>query len=409
MGLRQPESVQARWLVFNIVGAGGLVVQLASLWALRSGLGLHYLVAAPVAIGLAIAHNFLWHARWTWADRPASRWELVRRLARFSMTNGAISILGNLALMAALVELTGMHYLLANLLSVAACSLANFALATLVVFDARSTGTLALAISFGSVAAGARPEAADLHANTTAAFERYVRLTEARIEEELRGTRPFLWVDGLPEPERQRAYSKLGRGEIVVSRLETRDAGRFVEFPDAMRHHWVGTVFAGGVRLDRAVTVMQAYDRYQDVYRPSVRRSRILSRAGNRFKVYLQLFMKKVIGVVLNTEYDVEYVQIAPARMYVRSYSTRIAEVRLSGTPEEYEEPVGHDTGFLWRFNNYCALEERNGGTYIQCESVSLSRDIPVGIGWLIGPFVTSIPRESLELTLGTMRAALQN
>ena len=95
-------SIQARWLAFNIVGARGLLVQLASLWALRSGLGLHYLVATALAIGLAIAHNFFWHVRWTWGDRPATRRELVRRLARFGMTNGAISILGNLALMAAL-------------------------------------------------------------------------------------------------------------------------------------------------------------------------------------------------------------------------------------------------------------------------------------------------------------------
>ena len=76
-------------------------------------------------------------------------------------------------------------------------------------------------------------------------------------------------------------------------------------------------------------------------------------------------------------------------------------------TPEEHESPVGHDSGFLWRLNNYCALDERDGGTYVQCETVSLSRDIPIGLGWLIGPFVTSIPRESLEFTLGAMRAAV--
>ena len=68
---------------------------------------------------------------------------------------------------------------------------------------------------------------------------------------------------------------------------------------------------------------------------------------------------------------------------------------------------MGHDSGFLWRFNNYCSLEERDQGTTVQCETVSLSRDIPTGLGWLIGPFVTSIPRESLELTLQAMRRAL--
>ena len=93
--------------------------------------------------------------------------------------------------------------------------------------------------------------------------------------------------------------------------------------------------------------------------------------------------------------------------MQVRSRSTRIAEVRNAGAAAEHEEPVGHDNGFLWRFNNYCALDHRDAGTYVQCESLSLSRDVPLGLGWLIGPFVTSIPRESLEFTLQAMRAAI--
>jgi hypothetical protein len=91
--------------------------------------------------------------------------------------------------------------------------------------------------------------------------------------------------------------------------------------------------------------------------------------------------------------------------MQVRSVTTRIAEVQH--LDDQREKPVGHDSGFLWRLNNYCALEERDQGTYVQCETVSLSRDIPAGLGWLIGPFVTSIPRESLELTLQAMRRAL--
>ena len=239
----------------------------------------------------------------------------------------------------------------------------------------------------------ARAEAADLHANTLAAFDRYVQLTEARVDDERRGRRPFLWIEGLPEPQRREAEAGLRRGETVVSRLETRDEGRSIDVPDGMRHHWVGTVFAAGARLDQTVTLMQAYDKYQDVYRPAVRRSRMMSREGDHFDVYLQLFMKKVIGVVLNTEYDVRYLSVAPNKLQVRSHTTRIAEVLQPDTPDEQEKPVGHDSGFLWRFNNYCALEERDEGTYVQCESVSLSRGIPTGLGWLIGPFVTSIPK----------------
>ena len=249
--------------------------------------------------------------------------------------------------------------------------------------------------------------AADLRADTVASFERYVKLTETRMLEETSGRRPFLAMDRLSEPDRPEVLARLRRGEIVVERLETRDDGRTVQVPGGMCHHWRGTVFAQAAGLARVVALMQSYDGYADIYRPAVRRSRTISRDGDRFNVYLQLFMKKVISVVLNTEYDVQYLTIPPNRMVVRSYTTRIAEVQHPDTAEEQEKPVGQDNGFLWRFNNYCGLEERDGGTYVQCESISLSRDVPTGLGWLIRPFVTGIPRESLEFTLGTIRTAL--
>lgn len=136
----------ARWAIFNLVGAVGLLVQLGCLWILKDGLGVHYALAGLISIELTLVHNFCWHVRWTWADRLAVRCglltstvDVVRRLARFNLTNGAISIVGNLALMAALVELAHVHYLVANLVSVTACSLANFVVSDVVVFEARSS------------------------------------------------------------------------------------------------------------------------------------------------------------------------------------------------------------------------------------------------------------------------------
>ena len=257
------------------------------------------------------------------------------------------------------------------------------------------------------VVAGDGLSAAELSARALETFERYVRLTEARMERQLSGKTPFLFVDGLPEPQRAAVHARLRTGEVVVDRLETHEGGRTIEVSAGICHHWSGTVFAAGVPLEQAIGVMQAYDRYPEVYRPAVRRAKTLSRAGDRFKVSMQLFMKKVVSVVLNVEYDIRYVRIAPTRAYVRSASTRITEVQDPDTPYEREKPVGQDTGFLWRFNNYCSLEERDGGTYIQCESLSLSRDIPSGFGWLVKPFVTSIPKESLEFTLTAIRSAL--
>ena len=235
----------------------------------------------------------------------------------------------------------------------------------------------------------------------------YARLTEARMDGEKSGRLPFLWLDQLANDRRGQADAKLRRGEIVVSRMHTRGSDGTVTFHDAMCHHWVGTVLVPGARLDDVVTLMQSYDRYQDVYRPAVRHSKTLSRNGAHFRVSLQLFMKKIISVVLNTESDVEYIPVSPHRMQVRSTSTRIAEIADADTPHQREQPVGHDNGFLWRFNNYCALEERAEGTLVQCETISLSRDVPFGLGWLVGPFVTDVPRESLEFTLGAIRKRL--
>jgi hypothetical protein len=286
---------------------------------------------------------------------------------------------------------------------------ANFVAADRVVFRTgihlwgRSTPVLLLMLAL--VAFSAPVEAAELRKDTLDAFDRYVRSTESRMDGELHGQRPFLWVDRLPQSERDDALRRMTRGETVVSRLVTRE--REIDTPHGLIHHWIGTTFAPHATADRVVALMQGYDRYQEIYAPNVRRSRTISRQGETFKVSLQLFMKKVIGVVLNTENDVQYTRISPSRVHVRSYSTRIAELQSPGTPEEKEAPVGEDSGFLWRFYNYCSLEERAEGTYIQCESISLSRAIPAGLSWIVGPFVTSIPRESLEFTLGSMRKAL--
>ena len=91
-----------------------------------------------------------------------------------------------------------------------------------------------------------------------------------------------------------------------------------------------------------------------------------------------------------------------------RSVATRIAEVADADQPSEHEKPIGHDGGFLWRMNSYWRFEEKDGGVYVEVESISLTRDIPTGLGWLIGPFVTNIPRESLLMTLGSTRSAVE-
>jgi len=247
-----------------------------------------------------------------------------------------------------------------------------------------------------------------LKPETVQAFDRYVQLTEARINGEVSQTEKFLYVDGLAEPRRSQVLAALERGEIFMERLQTLGAsGQELQAPNAIIHHWLGAVFVPGANLREIIALMQDYNRHQDVYRPEVVRSRLLSRQGNNFKIYYRLRKKKIITVTLNTNHDVYYFPVDSRRWYTRSYSTRIAEVANADTPNEHEKPLGHDGGFLWRINSYWKFEEKDGGVYIECESVSLTRDIPAGLGWLIKPFITSIPKESLEMTMGSTRAAL--
>jgi hypothetical protein len=117
--------------------------------------------------------------------------------------------------------------------------------------------------------------------------------------------------------------------------------------------------------------------------------------------------MKKVITVVVNSEHNALFARPTADRAEGWIRSTRIAEVENPDGGGEREKPVGQDGGYLWRLNTYWRLLARDGGLYIQCESVSLTRGIPTGFGWLVGPFVTSIPRESLTFTLETTRKQL--
>lgn len=258
-----------------------------------------------------------------------------------------------------------------------------------------------------SATASVRAAPVDLKPSTLEAFDRYVRLTEVRIDRELNAAAPFLWVDGVPEPRRRAISGQLRQGTVVIERLETLDQEKAIADPDGLIHHWLGSVFIPGTTLTQTLALVQNYDRHQEIYKPDVVRSKTLGRQDDDFRIYLRFLKKKILTVVLDTEHDVRYVRVDARRAYSRSRATRIAEVENAGKPDERRKEAGQNGGFLWRMNTYWRFEERDGGTYVQSESVSLTRAIPTGLGWLIGGFVRSIPRESLTFTLGTTRKAL--
>ena len=243
---------------------------------------------------------------------------------------------------------------------------------------------------------------------TIQAFSSYVAKTETQNAETLRQG-PFLWVDGLPDKDRTAAIARLEAGEVELRRLSASGAGRNVDVPSGMIHDWEGVIFIPGVKIDDVLKVLQDYDHHATYYAPDVAKARIESRNGNQFIVFLRFRRQKIVTVVLDTEHEVTYYRDSPLRGHSRSSAVRIAQVEDPDGPNEKEKAPGEDDGFLWRMETWWRMEERDSGVYVQNQVVTLTRDIPTGLAWLIEPFITKIPKETLEFTLQATRKAVLN
>jgi hypothetical protein len=239
----------------------------------------------------------------------------------------------------------------------------------------------------------------ELKPETLQSFDDYVRTAEARILRQTAGP-AFLWSDGVKDATR-----KLQRGQVLAAPLVGEGD---IAISGGLVHDWVGAVFIPDATLDAVLKMVQDYDSAKLSYKPEVMDSKLIAHTGDNFKVYMRLLKKKVLTVVLNTEHDVHYTRLDDARSYSRSRTTRVAEVQDPGQPGERELPSGKDHGFLWRLNSYWRFQQRDGGVYVECEAISLSRAVPTGLGWLINPIIRSLPRESLANTLRCTRDAFK-
>jgi hypothetical protein len=249
--------------------------------------------------------------------------------------------------------------------------------------------------------------AAELQRKTAEAFEHYMKVAESQPDLIPGPGDPFLWIDRLPASRQARVERQLRHGDVVIEKLESLDNGKRIECPGGMIHHWIGTVFIPGVTLAQTLALVEDYDHHQDYYAPDVMRSKILRREENDYLVNLRFYKHKVIASVVDTDHQVHYTIIDAAHALSRSRTTRVQQVENAGKSNEHLLPEGHDDGFLWRMNTYWRFEEKDNGTYVECQTISLTRDIPTGLGWLIGGYVNSVPRESLTFTLATTRSAV--
>ncbi|HEY7617039.1 MAG TPA: hypothetical protein VH744_09570, partial [Terriglobales bacterium] len=211
---------------------------------------------------------------------------------------------------------------------------------------------------------------------------------------------PFLWADTSPE-----RAEHVREGQVVAQFWSGKGP---VKVPNGLIHDWIGAAWISDTTVKDVLALVQDYDNHKNVYKPEVIASKLISQRGNDFQIYLRLLKKKVMTVVLDTDHEVHYRPVDRTRWLCRSYTTRIAEVENAGTSKEKVLPPDTGYGFLWRLYSYWRFEERDGGVYVECRAISLTRDVPFGLGWVIEPIIQKLPKESLIATLEATRRALQ-
>jgi len=248
---------------------------------------------------------------------------------------------------------------------------------------------LLLAMAAGLAAEEPTPDA-------LAGFQTYADRVESRLAKQHESEDSFLApVD----------RARLRRGEVVIEQLTPANG---VELPGALVHDWRGTAFLPGVTLADYERLLQDFEAYPRHWAPEVVRANELEQQGDHYQMTMRVVQHHILTVVTDGTYDVTFGQLDAHHGYCTSRSTQISEIDAAGTAKERALTPSEEHGFLWRMNTYWSYEERDGGLYLQIESVSLTRSIPTGLGWLIGPFVESVPRESLEFTLQATRDALK-
>ena len=232
-----------------------------------------------------------------------------------------------------------------------------------------------------------------------AAFNAYARTVESRLAQQHRSDDAFL-ASG---PANERAA--LRRGEYIAEKLTPADGA---EVSGSLLHHWRGTAFVPGATAADFERLMQNFPAYPRYFSPQVLQAALIAQSGDRMQASMRVRQQHVLTVVMDITYDIDYARLDKQHGYSVSRSTRIAEIDSPGTASERALNASEQHGFLWRLNTYWSYEEKDGGLYLQIESISLTRSIPHGLGWVIRPYIESIPRESLEFTLRSTCNALR-
>jgi hypothetical protein len=252
--------------------------------------------------------------------------------------------------------------------------------------------------------------AADLQAETVAAYDRYIQAAEARMARQDHLPQRFLYIESLPREEQREIWRSLKQGNVWLESLDTLDAaGHELGAPHGLITHWVGAAFFPHADIAQVLAVIQDYDHFKDTYAPEIVRSKLISRQDETFRAYLRVHKDTPwVNPTLNINLDTTFAMPDERHASARSASTRIAQVEDAGKPDEHEDSVGHDGGYMWRLNTYWRLEARADGVVAEWEAITLSRDIPFLFRWFIRPFVERLARSTIRDTLAATRKEVE-
>ena len=241
-------------------------------------------------------------------------------------------------------------------------------------------------------------QAAEPKQNTLQAWDEYIRIVNLHIAKSAAETGQFLWTD-----ESQDMARRVQRNEVVVTNHNPEDV------PQGLIHDWVGAVFVPNVTLDRALSVVESYDRYDEFYKPLFSKCKVLARDGDQVKLNVVATQRAFsVTAAVETEDQVQVVRLSPTKAYITSNAVRVQEIANYGQPTEHVFPENRRPGYVWREVTVQRLEARDGGVYVEWEMIVLSRGIPTAFRWLIEPLTDELPRKMMLDLLDETRTAVK-
>jgi phosphatidylglycerophosphate synthase len=179
-------------------------------------------------------------------------------------------------------------------------------------------------------------------------------------------------------------------------------SGTVTSVPGGLIHEWRGCIVLPGIALDQLLVDLQNPSTAWP-HQPDVVSLRVTERRPGAMTVFIRMRRTKIVTVTYNTEHVVMYRRDTPTRASSRSVASRISEIDNPETAFEREKRPGEDRGFLWRLNSYWRYDQVNGGVRVELDSLTLSRGVPPGLGFLLQPIISGIARESMQRTLASI------